>query len=151
MEKLFSPALWRYNQLYCQESQLYHETAVRLGLSESQFWILYALCDAEKALSQRDLSIGTGMPKQTVHSAVGQMLRAGYLQREERPGRECGLRLTPEGKRLASETVIPVILRENDAFADLTPQEREMLLRLNEKYGQRLAAHLADLPKRNKE
>lgn len=151
MEKLFSPALWRYNQLYCQESQLYRETAVRGGLSESQFWILYALCDTDEALSQRDLSIGTGMPKQTVHSAVGQMLRAGYLQREERPGRACGLRLTAAGRQLADETVVPVIRRENAAFADLTAQERETLLCLKEKYDRHLAARLADLPQRNKE
>lgn len=151
METLFSNALRRYNQLYCMESQLYHEAAVRLGLSESQFWTLYALCDAEKALSQREIAAAIGMPKQTVHSAVGQMLQAGCLQREERPGRECGLRLTAAGRRLADETVIPVIQRENSAFADLTAQERETLLCLKEKYDRRLAARLADLPQRNKE
>ncbi len=151
MTTMFSPALRRYNQLYCLEGQLYHEAAVRLGLSDSQFWTLYALYGAGEALSQREISIGTGMPKQTVHSTVGQMLQAGCLRREEASGRECRLLLTAAGRQLAEETVAFVIRRENEALADFSARERDCLLSLSEQYVQRLGALLADLPRRSKE
>ena len=66
-----SASLKRLNHLQCEMSVVYHEMSHLCGLSDSTMQILYTICnfDEESCLLQ-DICRLTGLPKQTINSAL---------------------------------------------------------------------------------
>lgn len=54
-----------YNNLYRLGNELYHNVAVRMGLSDSAFDILYALDGLGDGCLQKDVCTASGLSKQT--------------------------------------------------------------------------------------
>ena len=60
--------------------------------------------------------------------------KKGILDLEKGTGRDKKIFLTEKGGQLVEEKVRPVIQLENDALLGMEPDEREMFIRLYEKY-----------------
>ena len=58
------------NQLDRQIGGIYHEAALKMGFSDSELWILYALSVSAAGCRQTELCQSTGMTKTTVNSAL---------------------------------------------------------------------------------
>lgn len=69
-----SASLKRLNHLQCEMGVVYHEMSHLCGLSDSTMQILYTICnfDEESCLLQ-DICRLTGLPKQTINSALRQL------------------------------------------------------------------------------
>ena len=65
------------NQLARQIGGIYHEAALKMGFSDSELWILYALSVSTAGCRQTELCQSTGMTKTTVNSALKKMEEAG--------------------------------------------------------------------------
>ena len=63
-------ALAAYNELYKEQDDLYRAVARGFGLSDCAFWVLYALREAERPMTQSDVCAAVYQTKQTVHSAL---------------------------------------------------------------------------------
>lgn len=109
-----------------------------MGLSDSAFSILYAMCELGGGCLQRDICQTAYLRKQTVNSAIGKMVRQGLLRMEPGKRRDMHLYLTEKGQAAARRTVLPVRRMEDAALAAMTPQERAELLRLTKAYLDRL-------------
>lgn len=59
-----------YNGQYKESNEVYHRLARHCGLSDSAFWILYTLREAEEPVSQKQLCNELYLSKQTVNSAL---------------------------------------------------------------------------------
>lgn len=129
-----SKELRRFNHLISETDAAYHKTALRLGLSDSAFQILYTLANCGGSCLLRDMCRLTGISKQTLHSAIRKLQDDGTLSVETAGGRNRMLRLTQAGERLAAATVLPVIEVENSIFASWTPEETEQYLRMTQRY-----------------
>ena len=77
----------RYNYLVSEIDSVYHEAALRLGLSDSALNILYAICDNGEGCLLQDISFYTGM------SIIILIQRKKVLQRLLSPSREAGLQV----------------------------------------------------------
>lgn len=70
----------KYNNLFRLENELYHDIAVKMGLSDSAFGILYWLDDLGDGCLQRDVCVASGLTKQAVNSSVHKLERTGFVE-----------------------------------------------------------------------
>ena len=59
-----------YNELYKEQDDLYRGAARGFGLSDCAFWVLYALRETKRPMTQSGICAAVYQPKQTVHSAL---------------------------------------------------------------------------------
>ena len=106
------------NRLYNESNLLYHGAAAKFGMSDTVFWVLYALYSDDKPQTQAQMSAGFCLPKQTLNSAVRGMVAQGWVMLTPAPGCKHGkhLRLTESGRALAEKTVAQVIRAEESAM-----------------------------------
>lgn len=133
MTQIFSPMLRRFNRVIDNVQRLYHEMALSAGLSDSCFQTMYMLCETG-GCRQKDISDVSSLPKQTIHSAVKQLMANECITAEKGRGRDVMLYLTEKGRRLARETVEDIIRCENAALAAMGEQDQAELIRLHEEY-----------------
>ena len=74
-----SNPLKEFNRIYKKTNEIYHDIALRLGLSDSAFDILYSISELGDGCLQKDICNATCIPKQTIHSSIRQMEKSGYL------------------------------------------------------------------------
>ena len=120
-----------YNGIIKENDELYRDAAKALGLPDCAFWILYSLRAEEGPLTQGGLCHILYQPKQTVNSALKKLEHDGYLcLTEGQDRRSKQIRLTPEGERLAAQTVDRVIALELRALCGMAPEDQADFLRL---------------------
>lgn len=129
-----SNALMEFNRIFKRSNEIYHDIALRLGLSNSAFDILYTICELGDGCLQRDICKATFIPKQTVNSSIRHLEAEGYLTLSSGKGRSMHINLTERGKHLLEHTMYPVIQMENEAFASLTEDECQQMLTLYRRY-----------------
>lgn len=124
------------NQHLKETDAVYHNAAVRFGLSDSAFWILYAVSDSRRIYTQQELCSSWSYTKQTVNSAIQSLIRRGYITLEPVTGARNSkiVRLTEAGAAFAEQTVHRLWQADQRAFGRLTKEERETFLALSEKY-----------------
>ena len=126
--------LSEYNRIMKENDEVYRDLAKTLGLSESFFWILYAL-RAEDAAVQSELCACMHQPKQTVNSALKKMEADGYIELTCGGNRRSKrIILTEKGDALCKRTVDKVIAIESAALNEMPEEELELFLSLFRKY-----------------
>ena len=107
------------NRQYNETNALYHAAAVQFGLSDTAFWILYALYSSAAPLTQVQMCAEWCLPKQTLNSAVRSMVEQGLLVLTPAPGgkRAKNLNLTEAGRALAEKTIARVAGRRRQPYA----------------------------------
>lgn len=145
-------ALTAYNDVYKEQEELYRAAIRRCGLSDCAFWVLYALRDAGRPLTQSDICAAVYQPKQTVHSALKKLLEEDVLRLTEgRDRRSKYLVLTAAGEELTAHTVDRVTAAEETAMDALTAEERTRLLLLFRRYNAALRQALSTAIEEKKE
>ena len=145
-------ALTAYNELYKEQDDLYRAAARGFGLSDCAFWVLYALREAERPMTQSDVCAAVYQPKQTVHSALKKLIGEGFLRLTEgRDRRSKYLVLTERGEALVRRTVDPVMAAETAAMDTLTEAERTQFLSLCRRYNTALRQYLPRAVEQDKE
>lgn len=137
-------------QCFKQMDDLFHSYAAERNLSDSAFWILYALCETEKPYTQNELCEEWHYTKQTVHSAVASLTSAGYIRLEHLPGsrNSKSIVLTSAGRGYVSAHIRPLLRAELRVFAQLSAQERADYLRLAQKHAALLSQAVCALKKK---
>ena len=145
-------ALAEYNDIFKEQDDLYRAVARRCGLSDCAFWVLYALREADRPMTQSDICAAVYQPKQTVHSALKKLMAEGFLRLTEgRDRRSKYLTLTAAGKALMTRTVDRVTAAEETAMDTLTAAERAQFLTLCRRYNAALRQSLSRVIEEKKE
>lgn len=94
--------------------------------------------------SKDDNAITVDIPKQTINTAVAALQKKGVAFLSPIPGtrNKKNIAFTEFGRDFAEKTVGILRMAELDALAELSPEERELYIRLNEKYNCRLIEKL---------
>lgn len=127
-----SEALKENNRIYREMDGLYHELCVEMGLSDSAFLILYSIVEMDGNCSTS---------RKTINSSVKNLEAKGYITLVNGAGRDKHIVLTEQGEKLVREKIFPIMEAEDRAFLEMEPEEREELLRLNEKYAEAFRKH----------
>ena len=144
MNQLLTSQFREFNRLYKEENEIYHEIAVRLGLSDSAFSILYFLCFLGDGCTQKDICGSVFLSKQTVNSSIQKLEGLGYLYKEKGRGRDTHIFLTESGTSMIHEKIQPIIEMERRAFSALG-EDAETLVRLSQRYLASLRAETQSL------
>lgn len=105
---------------------LYRGAVSRMGISENEFWLWYALIIMDGEYSQQDICGMWSLPKQTVNTIVLQMAQKGYVSLEVVPGTRNRkiIRLTEAGRTYGERIVLPISEAEQRTFDRLPPEDR---------------------------
>lgn len=123
-----------FNRIYKEYNEIYHEADIRLGLSNSEFDTLYAICELGDGCKQTDICRTTFIPKQTVNSAIRTLEKKEYLTLASGKGRSMHIYLTEQGLQLVRRTIFPMVEIENEAFPKLTEKEYKSILHFHTQY-----------------
>lgn len=143
-EQLFQEFL----RLDHQIEEFYHELAVRLGLSDSAFQVLWSVAELGEGCTQRDICRQFYLSKQTAHSSVRKLEREGVLTLRPGSGREVAIFLTEKGRAMVLGKVIPAMEAERAAARGLPAAEWETALGLMRKWFALFRKAAEAIPKR---
>ena len=120
------------NRLYKERDHIYGNLAARLGMTNSTFWILYAISHSEKEITQHDLCNDYFFPVQTVNSTVTNLLRKGFVKLEFIPGTRNRKKiiLTDSGREYIGKTINKADEIEKNALLMFNEKERDLYISL---------------------
>lgn len=109
----------------------YHKLASFYNLSDSSFWILYALNENKEGCTQKELYTDWCVNKQTINSSIKYLQNKGYITLEhygdnKKLKKVC---LTNAGKNLVSNTIGKVVKVEEKAFKKINEKEMDMVIK----------------------
>lgn len=132
----------QYTYLAGEINALYHEAAVKMGVSDSVQNILYVLYEKKGRCLQSEISRLTGISRQTINSAIRKLKKDEIVYLEQGKGRNTILCLTEKGKTFAAEKIQPLYEVENKIWSEWTPEEQQQYLSLTKKYRDGLKKYL---------
>ena len=134
MQVTFVEDLRRFNKFYREMDEFYHKTAMKCGISDSAFWILYAICECGEECTQKEIGAKFAVSKQTIHSAIRKLEQDGILYLKQGNGRDKYICLTQEGEKFVEKYIAPVISVENEVFMKLGEVKSKKMLEAAEEY-----------------
>ena len=105
-----------YAYLSAEITSLYHEAAVKIGISDTVLNILYVLCEKEGQCLQRDIFRLTGISRQTINSAIRKLERDGIAYLKQGEGRNTMVCLTKKGSNFSTEKILPLFQIEEKGY-----------------------------------
>lgn len=124
------------NQQEKELISIYRYISTKFGISDSEFWVLYALFNFEGECSQQNICDIWSLPKQTVNSVVASLTKKGYvfLETVPRTRNKKLIRLTEDGMKFGKNTVLDIYDAEQRALAKMSEEERQTCIALLGKY-----------------
>lgn len=123
-----------FNYIVNEINSFYHEMTVKLGLSDSEFLILYVLNENSFECNQSEIYKNSGVSRKTINSTLQKMRREGYLTISQGNGRNTLVSLTDKGKELIKDSVDPIVMIENALYDDWSKEEIDIYHNLTQKY-----------------
>lgn len=115
-----------------EQDAIYHNAALRYGLSDTVMWLLYNISDSSEPCTQQKLCQQCFFPKQTINTAVSKLVRDGFVSLETLQGtrNQKMITLTQKGQELVSSTTDCLKKAESRAYGKLTAAELDTYLKL---------------------
>ncbi len=132
----------KYTYLAGEINSLYHEAAVKMGVSDSIMNILYVICENGTRCFQSEISKLTGISRQTINSAIRKLEKDGIVYLEQGQGRNTIVCLTEKGEKFSSERISPLFEIENKIWNEWTAEEQQQYLVLTQKYRDALKKYM---------
>ena len=117
-----------------QKAELYQSIALQLGITDTEFNVLYYFCYSNKCFTQYELSELLPIPEQIINSTITSLINKGYIYLEAitDAGYSKTICLTEDGASLCKNKIVPVLNGEINAFSRLTEEERNNLISLSQ-------------------
>lgn len=117
---------------------IYTEAALSFGISESAFWLLYAVSDSEKEYSQQKICDEWAIPKQTLNSSVKCLIKRNLIAldqaRSPNDRKQKIIRLTSDGELFVSRNIQKFKEKEQQVLSELTEHEQDDYISLMQKH-----------------
>ncbi len=113
-----------------EQDAVYHNMAVKFGLSDTAMMILYFAADQRSTVTQQEVCNACFVPKQTVNTAIAGLVQKGLVELELIPGTRNKKRilLTEKGWHLAANTTEKLRAAELRAYGRLSEEELQSFL-----------------------
>ena len=134
-----------FNYMMSEINAIYHDIAVRMGISDSVQSVLYAICENGEQCLQSDIYKQTGTSRKTINTAIHKLEKEGLVYLEQGQGRNTIVCLTESGKVFANEKSRPLLDVEDAIFSSWTDSELSLYLELTERYRDALRARVERL------
>ena len=123
------------SQIAAQEKKyaaLYRAVGSKFGLPDCTMWALYYLVSSDEPLTQQDLIEKMMFPKQTINSAIMNLVKSGDVELQIVPGtrNRKTILLTDTGRKLAEDTVKRMYEAELRAVENMGEKKMEQFRKL---------------------
>ena len=98
-----------FDYIYKRLDDLYHAIALKIGISDAAFLVLYSIAESGTGCQQKDIAYQYAISRQTVNSASKSLEEKGLIQLTPGKGRNMLLTFTETGKTFAQKNILPVI------------------------------------------
>lgn len=131
-----------YWEIYKDLDRIYSRFAKECGLSDGEYWALVMI--REGCTTQAEIREEFSLNKQTIHSAIKQLVKKGFIRLEIREDnqREKKIFLTKEGLDFVRDHIDGMILLERKAWDKMKTEEQEQLTKISQKYNNLLESEL---------
>jgi DNA-binding MarR family transcriptional regulator len=126
--------MYRINCLASDLDNLYHQAALKLGLSDSVLLVLYVLCENNGRCPLSDIRRETNMSKQTINSSIRKLEAENIIHLESDGGRAKQVCLTENGREYATQTVERLRKAERAVLSEWSSEDIKGYLTLAGKY-----------------
>lgn len=113
---------------------LYHQIAIKQGLSDSAFMILRAILVIGEGCTQTNIYQSICINKQTINTAINNLNKNKIIYFENGKGRENKIYLTNKGKKIIKDKIIPVDKMEQEIVDEFSKEEYDLFLNLANRY-----------------
>ncbi len=129
-----------------EQDSIYHNAAVKFGLSDTAMWILYVISRTNKEYFQHELCDMSFFAKQTINSAISGLVKKGYieLKTDEKSRRQKKVVLTENGKLFAASTTKKLYKAEERAYKNFSDEEMEFYLDITKRINKYLKEEIFD-------
>lgn len=124
----------RFNHLTNEIGAVYHEAALKFGLSDSMLLVLYTVCHNGEECLLSDITSETGTGKQTINSALRRLEADEIIYLTNTGGKKKSVCLTEKGKDFVKDTVLKLLEYENQLFSAWSEEERDIYIALTQRY-----------------
>lgn len=134
-------------QQWKERDAAYHSVAVKYGLPDTGFWILYILSTSEASYTQQDLCRKSSWAKQTINTAVSGLIKRGLIQLENIPGtrNQKQIVLTETGRDFINHCMLPFVEKEISAYRTLNDEELKLYLDLTKRLTASIRSEFSEL------
>ena len=124
-----SGKLQKFNQICKETNVIYHDYAVKHGISDTVFWILYSIYYYGEGITQKNICEEWFYSAQTINSSLKTMEKNGLiiLEPSKLNKKEKQIYFTKEGKALADKLIKPVIEAEKKSLDEIKEDELETM------------------------
>lgn len=115
---------------------LYRRVYSHFGLSSCELWIFYYLQLSGQGITQKDMCQQMFFPKQTINSAVSNLVKKGMVTLDESPDNRKNkiINLTEDGKKAAQETAQKLLQAEIKATEKLGSEKTALYNQMRAEY-----------------
>lgn len=145
MKKTSSKEMKCFNHLHGEIEAAYHDSSLKLGISDSVSKILYTICSVGDSSLLSEICRNTGLSKQTVNSAIRNLESNDIVYLEAVDGKAKRVCLTEKGKQFAANTAFRLIEIENSIFDSWPEEDVLKYLELTERFLSNLKEKVAQL------
>ena len=138
--------IYRINCLTEEIDAIYHQAAVKFGVSDSVLLILYMLYTKNGRRLLPNIYKTSGISKQTVNSAIRKLEKEEIVYLENYDGKSKIVCLTEKGKAYAAQTAGKLFAAECELFNDWKEEEIDQYLKMMEKYNTSLRNQIGQIP-----
>lgn len=123
------------NQCEKEIIRICHQYELKNDISDTAFWILYSLHDAEEEMTQTDICNCMYAPRQSTNTALKKLEQDGLVEKVAVPGNQKSkyIVLTEQGRNLAEQIVVPMKQAEHDTLASFEEEEIKIYLAILQK------------------
>ena len=143
-----SSSLRRINHLISELDSIYHSYALSSSLSDSEFMCLYTICVEGRECALSDMVRLSGLPKQTINSALRKMETLGYVATTGTKKKKTVV-LTDEGIEKCRGSILKLIEVENNIFRIWGEEKSEEYIRMTEDYNNLMKEGIGELCRSN--
>ncbi|MBS6256251.1 MarR family winged helix-turn-helix transcriptional regulator [Megasphaera massiliensis] len=135
-----------YSRIRDNLLSIFENYARKRGLQSKSMLILMWIYYHPEGIPQHEIAQKTYSTKQVVNATIKSFKEKGYLRFEEnsRDKRMKLITLTEEGRTYAASVLDLLEEAEMLAMSELTPDERDFLLRISRKFNDALARNIGD-------
>ena len=136
MGQHFEHQYQKFINLLKELDHIYHQLSLRNGMSDSTMWVLFALREADRPLTQAEVAESVSTSRQTIHSTIKNLLAKGYLAMDDQGGKRKNkaLTFTDSGEAFAKAHIDPILEMDRASFEQFSPDDRATFLRLTQEY-----------------
>lgn len=124
----------RFSYMTSEIEAVYHEAALKFGLSDSSLRILYTVCLQGDGCMLHEVVRLTGISKQTINSALRKLEEDDILYLKSAEGNKKRVYLTEKGKELSERSAMRILNIENGILSSWTQAEQNTYIELTEKF-----------------